>query len=372
VRVNCIWIIGAKNMRLNPRAIAEIGNCRSIVSSFVSVAIASAALSSCNIPEAGALIGHENKRELFYAVIRGVQCEIRKAVYQQVNGQEGAKLDWLRQWSALMHFTFTFDTNASFNPGVSFITPNLPYAHLWRAPDVFRDPTFTQPENIAQNYVFDVGASASGGEKRVEDVEFFYPFTKEFFLIAEQDVKNQRGCYHLGGFTIGGDLRLAEWLDDVLEPIKRCAFLGVPTSSPSVTVPLVGFNLGSEREAEERECPDTPVRMQGNSPDAPLRTLSHEVIFTIRFAAHGTPQWTLVRITTQASGEGFMFGGSRQDIFDLKITMGLPQRKDEFARKGKGDRVHYLQSRAYQPSDEMTYRDLSLQIGAAVRDGFNR
>jgi hypothetical protein len=356
-------------MRLNEGAIAGFGSCRRIVSSLVSLAIASAALSGCNSPEVGALTGHQNKRELFYAVIRGVQCEIRQAVYQQVNDREsGNRMAWLRNWSALMHFTFSFNTAASFNPGVSLITPNLPYAHLWRAPDAFVDPTYLHPENIEQKYLFDIGASASGSVKRTEDVEFFYPFNQEFFTIAAEDNAKQAACYHLGGFTIGGDLGLADWLDEVLEPIKRCAFAGKPASGPSTTLPLIDFNLGSEREAELEGCPDKLVLDQGNSPDNPLRTFSHDVTFTIRFAAQGTPQWTLVRIATHASDNGFLFGASREDIFDLKITMGLPSRSDEYTRKTKSDRAHALQAHALEPSQEMRNRDLSLQIGAAVRD----
>ena len=338
----------------------------------LALAIAPAGLSGCNLPEAGALTGHQNKREIFYAVVRGVQCEIRRAVYTQVNDKlYRNKLAWLRDWSALMHFTFSFNTAASFNPGVSLITPNLPFAHVWRAPDAFVNPTFTQPENVEQKYLFDVGASVSGSVKRTEDVEFFYPFNKDFWARAERDNPSE-GCYHLGGFTIGGDLGLADWLDDVLEPIKRCAFAGVPTASPSVTVPLINLNLGSQRDAEEASCPDDLVRTQGFSPDNPLRTFSHDVVFTIRFSAQGTPQWTLVRIATNASENGFLFGASREDIFDLKITMGMPSRKDEFARKGKGDRVHYLQASVPEPSLEMTNRDLSLQIGAAVRDALGQ
>ena len=360
--------LATASMRLTP-GFATSRNFGKIVATIVCIAVASSGLSGCNFPEAGALTGHQNKREIFYAVIRGVQCEIRQAVYRQVNDPtSGNRLAWLRNWSSLMHFTFSFNTAASFNPGVSLITPNLPFAHVWRAPDVFVNPTFMQPENVEQKFLFDVGASASGSVKRTEDVEFFYPFNKDFFVTAERDNKKQATCYHLGGFTIGGDLGLADWLDDVLEPIKRCAFAGVPASAPSTTLPLIDFNLGSERETEVEDCPDKLVLAQGNSPDNPLRTFSHDVTFTIRFAAQGTPQWTLVRIATHASDNGFLFGASREDIFDLKITMGLPQRSDEFARKGKGDRVHYLQSQLVQPSEEMTNRDLSLQIGAAVRD----
>jgi hypothetical protein len=166
--------------------------------------------------------------------------------------------------------------------------------------------------------------------------------------------------------TIGGDLKLYEWLDDVLEPIKRCAFIGSPATGRSTTVPVIDLDLGSERD--NIECPDKLVRTQGYSADAPLRTFSHQVIFKITFSAHATPQWKLVRIATG----GDLFKAGRDDTFDLKITMGSPKKEEKLVWQKKGDRVHRLRTFVTAPSEEMTYRDLSLQIGAAVRDNLQR
>mgnify|MGYP000969134841 CR=1 FL=1 len=106
------------------------------ISVLVAMSIAASGVACCLPIEAQGLLGHPNKKALFYAVVRGVQCEIRKAVYEQVNDSKfGDRLDWLRHWSSLMHFKFTFDTMGSFNPGVTFHTPNLPLAHVWHAPE---------------------------------------------------------------------------------------------------------------------------------------------------------------------------------------------------------------------------------------------
>lgn len=45
---------------------------------------AASALGGCSPPETNVLTGHANKKELFHAVVRGVQGEIRRAVYEQV------------------------------------------------------------------------------------------------------------------------------------------------------------------------------------------------------------------------------------------------------------------------------------------------
>jgi hypothetical protein len=55
-------------------------------------------LAGCSLPEAGVLTGHTNKKEMFYAVVRGVQCEIHQAIYEEVNlDRDSAQLGWLKQ-----------------------------------------------------------------------------------------------------------------------------------------------------------------------------------------------------------------------------------------------------------------------------------
>jgi len=319
--------------------------------------LAAAPLSGCLVPEAGALTGHQSKRDLFYAVVRGVQCEIRKSIWQQVNGPYADRLQWLRQWSALMHFTFTFETQGSFNPGVTLKTPNLLDANVWLANGVSR--------SVPQDYSFGAGASIGGDAKRVEDVGFFYPFNKDFFAKAAQD-REDGGCYHIGGFSIGGDLQLHDWLDDVLEPIKHCAFIGAPVRRKSTAAPLIGLDAGTAPEDDpEPDCPPGLTSQLGYSRDNPIKTFSHEVSFVVTFQATATPMWNLVRIS--ASGAP-LFSGKREDTFDLKITLGSADTESPIARKTKGDRLHPLMVSGAAPSRAMLDRDLALQIGAAVRD----
>ena len=337
------------------------------ISIVVAVSFASATVTGCLPIEAEGLIGHPNKKELFYAVVRGVQCEIRKAIYEQVtNPIYGERLKWLRGWSSLMHFKFTFDTLGTFNPGVTFHTPNLPLAHIWHAPDTFEDRTLTLPRNVPQSYDLGIGASVSADAVRVEDVEFFYPFSKDFWAQAERDPPGE-GCYRIGGFTIGGDLKLREWLDDVLEPIKRCAFIGVPALRSSTVLPIVGYDLGSEEDGGQ--CPSEYIKNLGYSKDNPIKTFSHDVSFIIEFSANATPVWNLVRISTSSAP---LFAARRKDTFELIITLGSPETDKKLERKEKGDRVHFLPDNSARPSQSMINRDLSLQIGSAVRDALRQ
>ncbi|BGE85183.1 hypothetical protein Ms3S1_16190 [Methylosinus sp. 3S-1] len=80
------------------------------------------------------MLGHKEKKALFTAVIRGVQCEIRRAVIEQLDDPVyGGRVAWLKDWSALINLQLTFDEALAFNPGVTLKTPNLPDAIVWRA-----------------------------------------------------------------------------------------------------------------------------------------------------------------------------------------------------------------------------------------------
>ena len=338
------------------------------ISIVVAVSFASATVTGCLPIEAEGLIGHPNKKELFYAVVRGVQCEIRKAIYEQVtNPIYGERLKWLRGWSSLMHFKFTFDTLGSFNPGVTFHTPNLPLAHIWHAPDTFEDRTLTLPRNVPQSYDLGIGASVSADAVRVEDVEFFYPFSKDFWAQAERDPPGE-GCYRIGGLTIGGDLKLREWLDDVLEPIKRCAFIGAPASRGSTVLPIVGYDLGSEEDGGQCPvgiCKELRILQRQSHKDVFARRIFHYRIF----CRMRRPVWNLVRISTSSAP---LLAARRKDTFELIITLGSPETDKKLERKEKGERVHFLPDNSARPSQSMINRDLSLQIGSAVRDALRQ
>src|ERR1700730_764749 len=120
---------------------------------------------------------------------------------------------WLREWSSIIALKLTFDNRVLFNPGVSLNTPMV-NAH----PAVAWGQTLT----IGQSYSLGLGGHLEGDMGRSEEVAFFYPFAD----FSGPPDPNLQSCYWIGGLTITGDLKLRDWLDDVLEPVRRCAFAG--------------------------------------------------------------------------------------------------------------------------------------------------
>jgi hypothetical protein len=316
-------------------------------SCLLAAAIAGSSLVGCSVPETAFGDTHAQKKALFNAVIRGVQCEIRRAVKDQVRDPRVA---WLKNWSALIHLNLKFDTTLAFNPGVTFKTPMVPA--------VVSLGNQTR-QVFGQMYKFGVGGNFSGQAIRTEDVTFFYPFDATFFNTPDDP---STSCYRYGGLTIGADLKLGDWLDDVLEPVKKCAFAGRPVAGPAATV--LGYELASEDDGAR--CTREELRL-GYSKDNPIKALSHEITFMVTFEGGVTPSWNLVRIESPIVSP--LFGARRRDTSDLIITFGSADTREVIVKKERGT---LGPERVPAPSQEMRDRDLSLQIGSAVRDALRQ
>jgi hypothetical protein len=323
----------------------------SFISTFVCVALAAMPLSGCFVPNLGPVFSHDYVKELFYGVVRGVQCEIRRAVKSQLAEDREGRIQWLRNWSALIHLNFVFDTTVAFNPGVNLKTPMAP-ANLTLGDFA------SKSTSVAQSYGMGIGGQFSGEGILTEDVAFFYPFNKDFFRFQEVE---GTGCYNLGGVMVTGDLALNEWLEDVLLPVRRCAFAGYPVPAPSSSIPLVDYSLGATDE--NPDCHGKDIEKQFASKDTPIRAFSHDVRFVLTLGGNVTPTWNLVRVGSPLNNP--LFGVTRKDTSSLTITLGSPTTDKPLARTLK-DTAHPW--RYAQPSPLMLNQDLARQIGLAVRD----
>lgn len=318
------------------------------MSCLAAVGVGASGLAGCSlVPDVFPLHGHAEKKALFNAVVRGVQCEIRQAVREQVEDQRyGRSVEWLKKWSALINMTLTFDETFEFNPGVSLKTPNLLDANVWLANNTKRV--------VSQSYAFGLGGHFEGERSRTENIEYFYPF--EDFLPYPED--RTIPCYHLGALQIMGDLKLKDWLDDVLEPYKKCAFTGRPVPGQSA--------LFIEDEGDSADkgnvCTQEELSKHGYGKDNPIKAFSHTVTFKLTLEAGVTPVWKLVRI--ESSGNSPLFRANRKDTSELLITFGSAYTDKIIAKKEKGQTARPIRS----PSRYMLDRNLSLQIGSAVRD----
>lgn len=292
---------------------AERTPIRRTITFVVAVCLIASSLAGCIIPEAAPLLGHERKKRVLYDVIRGVQCEISRAVGKQIYydqaGKWGArKLEWLETWNALIDLNVKVDDTITFSPGVSFLTPNLPDAVVWLAN--------TTKHTVPQSYRFSVGGSVLYNPSREDMVQFAYPFQQ--FLNERRELvelSDGRPCYSIGGITIEGDLKLNDWLDDVLEPVKKCAFLGFPLD-PEQAGTLTLFE-GEAPQSERCRQADFRKILLGN----PISTLTHQVQFVLKFDVNATPSWSLVRVSTANAP---LFDASRKDTSTLLITIGPP------------------------------------------------
>lgn len=222
------------------------------------------------------------------------------------------KLEWLETWNALVDLRLEIHDTVSFNPGVTFVTPNWLDAHVWLADGTRR--------TFPQSYNFGVGGGVSYSPSREDLVQFAYPF--DMFLNERREIvetPSDKPCYSIGGITIQGDLKLSDWLDDVLEPVKKCAFLGTPVDAQQNS--LLSTFSGPEEQSERCRRTDFRQVLLGN----PISTITHQVQFTITFDANATPAWSLVRVAASRSPEAAsLFDVARTDTSQLLMTIGPP------------------------------------------------
>lgn len=264
------------------------------------------------MPEAAPILGHDIKKRVFYDVVRGVQCEIRHAVQRELRNDRGSawgkrKLAWLEDWMATMDLNLKIDDRVAFNPGVSLRTPNWSDAQVWRA-----DGTSII---VPQSYNLGIGAGVSYGTSRYDKVQFEYDF-KTFINDHNEDPNTD--CYKIAGFAVEDDLKLYDWLDDVLEPVRKCAFEGraFEPETDKTQGPLDILN-GPPQISEQ--CATTDLTNIYKGKNNPIKGFHHDITFLLTFDANITPSWNLVRISATGSP---LFDANRADFSELLISLG--------------------------------------------------
>jgi hypothetical protein len=318
------------------------------IASLAAASTASLSLSGCIVPDVAPMLTGVDEQNLMAAVIRGVQCEIRRAVKAQIH--EDPRLKWLFDWSAIINLQLSFKNMASFNPGVSLNTPMIPANPYFPGGVTFP---------VMQSYSLGLGGNASFSGTRTEIVDYYYDF-RDLKNSPDEPTDTER-CYHLGRLSIIGNLDLNSWFRDALAPIKQCAFEGRPVE--------INDDLPEEEavEAYKRSCKHLRN---------PITTLSHQIDFELIFGGSITPTWTLVRVSTPASPANIapiggaaspLFGAQRADHSTLLMTLGpANEAPKDYVSSGKV--LGAWGSARTVPSAAMQARNSSLMIGAAVKD----
>lgn len=343
------------------------------VSSLAALGVATASLSGCNapgMPETTISTNyHQLKKQIFYAVVRGVQCEIQQAVKKQLKSPYRASLQWLKDWSALVDIKLTFDTQASLNPGVSFLTPMV-------------NSNYFLGDGVkylaGQSYSLGIGGSVGGDLTRTETVDFFYPFAGNLRFTTPYNP--QLECYRFGQFGMIGDLGLSDWLDEALEPYKKCAFIGSAANLQAIKSKEV------DDADPENICflQDSQQALNSIGLDEglnPVTTFQHQVAFKFTASGNITPTWKLVRVSSP-SPSSTLFSAQQQNTSALTITLGPPDRENSKWKPAGGDKTvagkaagasgktggasMVVNNTIYSPSVLMINRSLSAQIGFNV------
>ena len=290
------------------------GSCMSAIRCVVSCLLA-AFVSGCGtyVPEIQEFPGNSIDGELLVKnIVYNVSCEIADAVNYVIdqdtklapaNGNKRLA-KWFDDWGIQTTLSLSLDEKGSVNP-VALWTP----------------PGLTQPSQI---FSIGGGANWTNDATRIEKLNSFN---------TVQQYRN-RSCTNRpsGAYMLSSDLKLREWLVDVIL-VANTGDFDVPPSA-----------------------------------DGPWKSnvISHEVKFQVTTSGNLTPAWKLTRVSINQSGT--FLSASRDRTHDLTITLGpmakvVVATKQVRTTKGEMRTVDVVQA---APSAQAAEAHLASQIGSAV------
>jgi hypothetical protein len=311
-------------------------------------------LSGCFIiPEALPILGHERKKHLLYTVVKGVQCEIAKAVSIQLSYDrmlamrgEKRKLEWLENWVSAIDIILNIKDKVEATPGVSLNTPNWLPARVRLANSAIRE--------VPQDYKFGIGGHFEYEVAREDTVHYVYSFSEFKDHLDDLAWVESKTCFARGGVTIEADLKLDDWLDAALEPIKKCSFLLDDDREEAELLPFSSGDIKTTKECRRKEYKESPIG-----------SLSHKINFDLVFNGNVTPTWSLVRVSTNSNP---LFGATRNDNSTLIITFSPPAKESRKPVANSARLTRRTLSEPAQPTSEASQRQSDLFLGTVIRN----
>ena len=201
--------------------------------------------------------------ELVQAIIRSIHCELEDAVTGVINADAATApsnryfyASFLRQWGAQVGLTLQLEEKTIVSPSAVWLPASAP----------------------SSIFTLSGGVSGTADATRVDKVNFYYK-VRDLYL------GRNRKCIRdvnppSGSLLIQSDLKLAEWLDAMVN--------GVATGQVT--------SVGKQN------------------------VLSHQITFEVTTSGNITPAWKLVRATFNQNGS--LLTASRARKHDLVITFG--------------------------------------------------
>ena len=218
------------------------------------------------VPAIQEIPGADSER-LVQAIVGSIKCEIKDAVVWLINDDRTNALlykqprttDWLLDWGAQVQVTLQVNEQSAISPSGLYFPMNI--------------------------FFLNGGANLSSSATRIDILNYYYTVPEMYGsgkYCTETLKMNNRTNYPTGSLLIQSDLKVKEWLSDVVR--------GLATDN-------ISFANKNAKNA-----------------------ISHEVKFEIITSGNITPMWKLVHATINPNSP--LLSASRDRTHDLLITFG--------------------------------------------------
>ncbi|MBT3071098.1 hypothetical protein KKP04_09470 [Rhodomicrobium sp. Az07] len=230
-------------------------------------------------------------------VVKRVKCEIYDATRDIPK-----EYAWFQTWGANVDLDLIANESSSITPSVAALDPFTP----------FRSATLG---TFSRGFSLGLGGGVTTTASRTESVSFSMNFTELHEQLNPASRVHRRdafdNCNLPKGRDLNSDLGLRQWIKSVLGPLEggnRALLSPQPKQSTRPAAPPA-FTCRQRAGVPSADC------------EAPLKSITHSIEFTVVKSANISPSWTLVHFKGH-TGNGSMAGAGRTDTHRLKITLG--------------------------------------------------
>jgi hypothetical protein len=225
------------------------------------------------VPEIQEIPGNQADSELLVnAIVGSIRCELKDAVAYIINYDaelasdpqhpQPRQADWLLSWGAQLQISLTEDEQSTLSP-----------SGLWSPMKIF---------------FLALGGTLSSEATRINTVNYYNTISDIYGkgdYCPQSDIAERSKPHPMGSLLIQSDLKLKEWLTDVVLARGTHGIDFSPSSTPFAK-----------------------------------NAITHQVTFKVLTSGNITPMWKLVDATINPSGT--LFAASRTRTHDLLITLG--------------------------------------------------
>jgi hypothetical protein len=230
-------------------------------------------------------------------VVKRVKCEIYDAT--RAIPKEYA---WFETWGANVDLDLIANESSSITPSIAVLDP-------------FTQIRTATLGTFSRGFSLGLGGGVVTTASRTESVSFSMNFAEVHEQLNPASRINRRAafddCNLPKGRDLNSDLGLRQWIKSVLGPLeggKRALLSPQPKQGTRRAAPPA-FTCRQRSGVPSSDC------------EAPLKSITHSIEFSVVKSANVSPSWTLVYFKGHNGNSSFASAG-RTDTHRLKITLG--------------------------------------------------